>query len=93
MNQVSEKSDKDIVKLQIQKRIDNYDHYNVVALEDNQPNRFIGFIGLDSSKIAVQRCGRCYKSNYILAVLSGLCCHCGWDANDKTQATIAEDLR
>lgn len=43
--------------------------------------KFIGFKGLKSDRICVERCGSCGKENYAMAVLSGQCCWCGWDPN------------
>ena len=45
---------------------------------------YIGFIGIgeeDERSIYLQRCGSCRKENWAVAVASGVCCWCGWDAN------------
>lgn len=46
----------------------------------NQP---IGFCSLDSEEIGLQRCPKCRTENYALAILSGRCYSCGWDANGR----------
>lgn len=43
--------------------------------------RRIGFRPIDSEKVCVERCDVCGRENYALAVMSGCCCWCGWDAN------------
>jgi hypothetical protein len=83
-----------VVELQIQPRIANQDHHQVIAVGQDLPIRFVWFVGLgEGSQVEVQRCGRCHKENYILAVSSGQCCWCGWDANDETQAKVVKDHR
>lgn len=83
-----------VVELQIQPRIANHDHYQVIAINQEFPTRFVGFVDIkDDSKLCVQRCGRCHQENYVMAVSSGQCCWCGWDANDETQAKVVKDHR
>jgi ribosomal protein S27E len=31
------------------------------------------------------RCPSCGRENYVMAVSSGVCSHCGWDINDHTK--------
>jgi len=55
-----------------------YDHITAYG-----NGKFIGFKPLDSDQVCLERCAICRKENYALAVLSGQCAWCGWDANDK----------
>jgi hypothetical protein len=43
--------------------------------------KYIGFRHGPDRQIGLQRCGACRLENYALAVLDGVCCWCGWDAN------------
>lgn len=54
----------------------NHDHVIVFG-----NNNFIGFRGLKSKKICVQRCPICRKENYISCVSRGICAWCGWNVN------------
>jgi hypothetical protein len=87
-------SESSVVELQIQPRISDNDHHQVVSIGGKFPIRFVGFIGrFMDSRIHVQRCGRCHEENYVLAVSSGKCCWCGWDANDQEQTKVIKDCR
>lgn len=37
----------------------------------------------ETGKIALERCPRCGRENYIMNVLSGICTWCGFDANTQ----------
>lgn len=45
--------------------------------------KFVGFIGLDARdcSIRLQKCPKCDRSNYAMAVTSGICSWCGFDVN------------
>lgn len=56
----------------------DYDHDDVHWKGTNG----YGFIAKKGSKkIALSRCPKCGKENYMMAVLDGICCWCGFDAN------------
>lgn len=83
------------VQLQIQPRLAGVaNDHQVVALGGAYPIEFVGWIRPElTAKIMVARCGRCRAENHVLAVSSGCCQWCGWNANDPTQATIVRDFR
>ena len=82
-----------MIKLSIQPRISTQDHCQVISVGGEFPIRFVGYVALEDSHVCVQRCGSCNAENYIMAVSSGQCCWCGWDANDPSQAEIISDKR
>ncbi len=41
----------------------------------------VGFRGIGKTSICLQRCPKCGRENYAMAVLSGQCCWCGFNAN------------
>ena len=43
--------------------------------------KHVGFTSLDSDKIRLQRCPECGRGNHAMAVMSGTCAWCGYDAN------------
>lgn len=53
-----------------------YDHVRVVCNND-----YVGFRPLQGKRVYLQRCPRCHRENYVLAVTQGACCWCGLDAN------------
>lgn len=78
-----------VIDLEIRPRIDRRDHCGVfTALGD-----YVGFVSLAGNHVKVQRCGSCRAENYAHTVSDGVCCWCGWNANDPSQATIAKDHR
>lgn len=56
-------------------------HDHEIARADGE---FFGFRGLKSGTIGVQKCAKCRKENYALAVLDGRCCWCGWSPHDES---------
>ena len=34
-------------------------------------------------KVALTRCPKCHKENYVMNILHGLCAWCGFDANEE----------
>jgi len=58
-----------------------YDH--VIAYADG---RSFGYRGLKSDVVCVERCPVCDRKNYCMAVSSGFCSWCGWNAKrEKVQ--------
>ena len=45
--------------------------------------KIIGFQPKDKTNICVERCPVCDRENYAMSVLSGICCWCGWNANEE----------
>jgi len=56
------------------------DHDTDDVLHDG---RRIGFVGKKSGTVALMQCPKCDRPNYSMAVLSGVCCRCGWDLNKE----------
>lgn len=52
--------------------------------------KFVGFSSVVDDFVKVQRCFECGKSNWAMAVNSGVCCWCGWDANEQYSQTEGE---
>lgn len=42
----------------------------------------VAFVKKDGT-LALQKCPKCNKENYAMAVLSGICCWCGYNANKE----------
>lgn len=78
-----------VIDLEIRPRIEQRDHCGVFTASGD----YVGFVSLIGKHVKVQRCGSCRAENYALAVSSGECCWCGWNANDPLQAAIAKDHR
>ena len=78
-----------VIELEIQSRIERRDHCDVFTVDGS----YVGFVSLIGNRVKVQRCGLCRAENYAPAVISGVCCGCGWDANDALQAVIVKDHR
>lgn len=51
-----------------------------LLLADEKP---IGFIGLKSRGLGLERCPVCTRENHCMAVLYGQCCWCGWVLPDE----------
>lgn len=47
----------------------------------NNMNRH-GFVG-DDGKVYLQRCPKCEKENWAMAVATGECCWCGYKAKEE----------
>lgn len=78
-----------VIELEIRPRIEHCDHCGVFTVSGG----YVGFVSLVGKHVKVQRCGSCRIENYAPAVIEGVCCWCGWNANDPLQATIARDHR
>ena len=51
-----------------------------------------GFV-TEEGKVCMERCFKCGQENYAMAVMSGLCAWCGFDANaGKTETTTVAHL-
>lgn len=57
--------------------------------KDIRKGEGFGFITEDG-KICMERCFKCARENYAMAVMSGGCAWCGHDANE-TQLEIVKD--
>ncbi len=64
----------------LQRNPDSYDHNDIVF-----SNTGCGYIGKNSKKIGLLRCPECERENYSMAVSSGQCASCGWDANENAE--------
>ena len=42
---------------------------------------YIGFMGISSKFLYLQKCGKCSRENWGPAVQSGVCAWCGWDTH------------
>ena len=58
------------------KPIEGHDHA-VLRVDGKR----VGFRALDDNIIGLERCPKCHKENYCLAVLAGACAWCGFDLN------------
>lgn len=47
--------------------------------------KFIGFRGIGETRVCLQRCPVCKRENYCTSVISGVCCWCGFDANELSE--------
>ena len=43
----------------------------------------IGFQGNGKTNICVEQCPCCERENYCMSVTPGICCWCGWNANEE----------
>jgi hypothetical protein len=66
-----------------------YDH-DIVRWEDGDKSSGEGFIartiydGRPAGWINLERCPECGGENYALAVTGGICCWCGFNANEES---------
>lgn len=49
-----------------------------------------GHVFFDRGQAFLVRCPKCGRENYSMAVATGVCCWCGYDANLKEKPTDAE---
>lgn len=66
--------------VKITKNSDKYDHDAVDFFLDGK-NVGGGFIGKKDGDVGLQRCPACTAENYVMAVMTGICAWCGFDAN------------
>lgn len=50
-----------------------------------------GYIGKTSGKIGLIRCPECGRENYAPNVVSGICCFCGFNANQPSLKIVEEE--
>lgn len=72
-----------IYKAVIEKKPGGYDHDDVRWLDGKGEQVGFGYRGRNDGRMHVQRCPSCRKENYAMAVASGFCSWCGFDANAK----------
>lgn len=70
-----------VFKAVIEKQPEGYDHDNVRWLNEAGEQIGFGYRGREDGRLHVQRCPKCGKENYVMAVATGHCAWCGFDAN------------
>ena len=67
------------MEIRVYKNPADHDSDDVVFLIDGQ-EKGAGYIGKKDKKIGLIRCPKCDRENYMMNVLSGQCCWCGFKA-------------
>ena len=69
------------MNIKIFKNPPDYDHDDVVWVDKDGKETGSGYQGKDDKRLLILRCPICHKENYAMAIASGKCCWCSFDAN------------